>query len=162
MVTGNVINANSSGIAVYDAAGTWVGRSIAAGTGISVTNGSGVAGNPTIDAVGGGYAPIDATNASYTLAANTRYVTDRGGGVAYTLPASGVFGDSIKITGKLGAWTIAQNANQQIVFGSQSTTITTGGLASTNVGDCVTLVCTTAGANTVWTVDGAVGNITIT
>jgi hypothetical protein len=129
------------------------------GAGMSITN---AAGSITLATAGGGFNTVDATLASYTLLVQTRYVTDRGGGVAYTLPASGVLGDVIKIVGKLGAWTIAQNANQQIVFGSASTTITTGGLASTNVGDCVSLICTTAGASTIWTVEGAVGNITIT
>jgi len=38
----------STGIAVRSAANTWVQRSIAAGTGISVTNGDGVSGNPTV------------------------------------------------------------------------------------------------------------------
>ena len=38
----------STGIAVRTAANTWVQRSIAAGTGISVTNGDGVSGNPTV------------------------------------------------------------------------------------------------------------------
>ena len=38
----------STGIAVRSAANTWVQRSVVAGTGISVTNGDGVSGNPTV------------------------------------------------------------------------------------------------------------------
>lgn len=38
----------STGIAVRTAADTWAQRSIAVGTGLSVTNGDGVAGNPTV------------------------------------------------------------------------------------------------------------------
>lgn len=38
----------STGIAVRSAANTWVQRSVAAGTGIGVSNGDGVAGNPTV------------------------------------------------------------------------------------------------------------------
>lgn len=38
----------STGLAVRSAADTWVQRSVAAGTGIGVTNGNGVSGNPTV------------------------------------------------------------------------------------------------------------------
>lgn len=38
----------STGIAVRSASDTWVQRSVAAGTGIGVTNGDGVSGNPTV------------------------------------------------------------------------------------------------------------------
>lgn len=43
---------SSTGIAVRTAADTWAQRSVAAGTGISVSNGDGVAGNPTITNTG--------------------------------------------------------------------------------------------------------------
>lgn len=39
----------STGLAVRSAADTWVQRSVAAGTGIGVTNGNGVSGNPTVE-----------------------------------------------------------------------------------------------------------------
>jgi len=49
---------SSTGIAVRTALNTWAQRSIAAGTGISVTNGDGVSGNPTV--------AIDSTVATLT------------------------------------------------------------------------------------------------
>jgi hypothetical protein len=68
-------------------------------------------------------------------------------------------GDTIKIVGKLGLATVAQNANQQISIASLSTTIgVTGSIVSTNVGDCIELICITAGASTVWRADFVVGN----
>lgn len=117
----------------------------------------------TVAVSGGGFTWTDATNATYTLAAQNGYVCDRGGGVTFTLPASGTLGDVIMIVGKLGLWTIAQNALQQIVVGSSSSTIgVTGSVASTNLGDCITLICITAGTSTVWRSVSLVGNLTVT
>ena len=132
---------------------------LTSGTGIGIVNASG---SITINATGGGMTVVDATGATQTIAVNTKYITDRGGGVVYTLPASATIQDSFAIVGKLGTWSIGENANQSFVFGNKTSTATTGGLASTNVGDCVTCQCTTAGASTVWTCESAVGNITIT
>ena len=129
------------------------------GTGITVTNG---AGTIALSVTTGGMAWTDATNASYNLSASNGYVTNRGGGVTYTLPASGVQGDTIKIVGKTGLWSIAQNANQQICVGSSATSVGVGGsLTATNAGDCVELICITAGASTVWRTDGGWGNLTV-
>jgi hypothetical protein len=59
-------------------------------------------------------------------------------------------------------WKIAQNANQQIFFGTSSTTIGVGGsLASINTRDSVYLVCTVGGASANWNILNSVGNITI-
>jgi hypothetical protein len=69
-------------------------------------------------------------------------------------------GDVIEIVGEgAGGWLIAQNASQEIRFGDVVTTNGVGGsLASTNAGDCISLVCITA--NTTWRVKNSVGNIT--
>src|ERR1700692_560362 len=163
MATANSINANSIGIAVYDGAGTWTGRTLTAGNAaVTITNGSGVAGNPTISVTGGGFPWTDVTTATQALATNNGYVTDRSGGVAYTLPATATAGDMIWSSGKLGAWTVAQNATQQILIGSASSTAGVGGsIASTNVGDCILLLATTGGTATIWRAVNLVGNITI-
>lgn len=163
MATANSINANSTGLASYDGAGTWAGRTLTAGNaGVSISNGNGVSGNPTISVAGGGFPWTDVTTATQTLAINNGYVTNRGAGVTYTLPATATEGDMMWVAGKLGAWTIAQNANQQILVGSSSSTVGVGGsIASTNVGDCALLLCTTGGASTVWRAVNLVGNLTI-
>ncbi len=53
MVQGNSINAGSAGYQVFDGVSVFSGRTFQAGTGISLTNASGVAGNTTITATGG-------------------------------------------------------------------------------------------------------------
>lgn len=132
---------------------------LTAGTGVSITNGDG---SITISASSGGLTWTDATNATYTLVAQNGYITDRAGGVTYTLPATGALGDMIKFVGKTGLTTIAQNANQQIFIGNTNTTLGAGGsLTATDAGDCLSLVCITAGANTAWRTDSIVGNWTV-
>lgn len=143
------------------------GTATPAANNINIVGGAGIATSGagstiTISAVGAGFTWNDATTATVPLVVENGYVTDRGGGVTYTLPATAIFGATIIIVGKLGAWTVAQNANQQITFGSSSSTIGVGGsIASTNVGDCIEMVVITAGASTVWRIRNAVGNITV-
>lgn len=133
------------------------------GSGAVTVTGSPGTNTLTITVTGGGLTWTDITGATQTLAINNGYVTDRGGGVAYTLPATATEGDIIRISGKLGAWTIAQNANQQINVGSVSSTLGVGGsVASTDVGDCIELLCTTTGASTIWRAISYVGNLTVT
>lgn len=133
------------------------------GSGAVTVTGSPGTNTLTITVTGGGLTWTDITGATQTLAINNGYVTDRGGGVAYTLPATATEGDIIRISGKLGAWTIAQNANQQINVGSVSSTLGVGGsVASTDVGDCIEMLCTTTGASTIWRSISYVGNLTVT
>lgn len=118
--------------------------------------------NITLDVSAGGFTWNDITSATQLIAVQNGYVTDRAGGVTYTLPATANFGDEFIITGKQGLWTLAQNANQQLLLGASSTTIGIGGsMTATGVGDSITCVCITAGASTVWRAYFAVGNITI-
>jgi len=101
----------------------------------------------------------DVTGSTQALAVQNGYITNRGGGVTYTLPATATLGDTIEIVGKAGLAIIAQNANQQIVFGSVSSTIGVGGtVTATNAGDCVKLRCVTAGASTLWAVTSSMGS----
>jgi hypothetical protein len=115
-----------------------------------------------MEVAGAGFTWTDVTGATQTLVAENGYVTDRGGGVTYTLPASGTLGDEIQIVGKLGLATITPNANQQILIGSASGTVgATGTAVANNVGDCITLICITAGASTVWRANAVVGTWTL-
>jgi hypothetical protein len=105
----------------------------------------------------------DITSATQALLVNNGYITDRSAGVTYTLPATASLGDEIIILGKLGITSIAQNANQAIrMSNALSTTGTGGSVVGTNVGDCITLRCTTAGASTIWVAESWVGSWTVT
>lgn len=111
---------------------------------------------------GGGLTWVDATGSTQALLAQHGYITDNAGGVTYTIPASGTMGDVIKIVGKLGLATITPNANQQILIGSASGTVgVTGTAVANNVGDCLELICITAGTSTVWRADSVVGTWTL-
>ena len=135
---------------------TPVAATLTAGTGISISTG---AGSITINATTGGFTWTDVTSATQALDVENGYFTDRGGGVTYTLPATAALGDVIKIDGKLGLTTIAQNANQSIRIGSSISTVGVGGsVVGTNLGDCITLRCSTAGASTVWIAESTMGN----
>lgn len=135
-----------------------VAANLSAGTGISITN---AAGSITINSSGGGLKWTVITGASQAMSVNNGYIANRAGTVAFTLPTTSAIGDMISVTGintALG-WSIAYTTNQQIFFGTSSTTLTTGSLASTATRDTVTLVCVVA--NLVWNVISSVGNITV-
>lgn len=151
--------ASNGQLIIGSGSGAPAAATLTAGTGISITN---AANSITIATVGNGFAWVDVTTATQSLAVQTGYVTDHTN-VTYTLPATANLGDTIKIVGKLGITTIAQNANQQILMSSASSTVgVTGSINGTNVGDCVELVCVTAGASTVWRGANFVGNWTVT
>jgi hypothetical protein len=96
--------------------------------------------------------------------ASNGYIANKAGLLTMTLPATSAIGDIIKITGINTAvgWRIAQNANQQIFFGSSSTTVgVAGSITSTAIRDSLEIVCVVAGASSNWNVINAVGNLTV-
>jgi|SRR6185437_517417 len=158
----NDLNISQAGYVVFDGTATFTGRTFQAGAGITLTNASGVVGNTTIASTGGGFTWTDVTGATQTIAIQNGYVTDHSTTVVYTLPATAALGDVIKIVGKLGLATITPNAGQQILIGSTSGLVgATGTATSNNLGDCIELVCITAGASTVWRADSVVGTWTL-
>lgn len=133
---------------------------LTAGTGVSITN---AAGSITIAALGGGLTWNDVTGTSAAMAINNGYLADNAGLVTLTLPATAVQFSILRVAGKgAGGWTIAQNANQQIILGSSSSTSgVTGAISSTNANDCIELIATVGGASTIWTALSSVGNLTV-
>ena len=132
---------------------------LTAGPGVTVTN---AAGSITVNAVGGGLTWTVVTGTTQAAVANNGYIANNAGLVTATLPATSSVGDTIAITGINNAtgWKVAQNAGNQIFFGSASTTSGTGGsLASTATRDTVCMVCMTA--NATWNVLNSIGNITV-
>jgi hypothetical protein len=101
------------------------------------------------------------TTATKTIVNNEGYFANRAGGVIFTLPATSIVGDRIKINAKhANGWKIYQNAFQKIRLGNQITTTgVSGSLESTDIGDSVELVCSEA--NIEYNVISSIGNITI-
>lgn len=133
---------------------------ITTSTGVSFTTG---AASLAVDVKTGGFAVVDQNTGSANMAVQTMYVIDNGASlVTLTLPATAPQGSMMKVIGSsAGGWRIAQNANQQILLGSNSTTAGTGGsLSSSNKNDCVELVASVGGASTIWTVSSSTGSLT--
>jgi hypothetical protein len=109
------------------------------------------------------YGYVIAANASYTLTTNAMYIVNNAAGVTLTLPTVALYGDTIKIVGRTGLWTVAQTATDLVYFGNLSTTAGIGGsLTATDAGDCIELVCIEGGSGTIrWRVASCVGNITV-
>lgn len=127
---------------------------------------NGVSADPSFQTIGsaGGVLTWSVITADQTAAVYNGYICNKGSALVLTLPATGAIGDIIEVTGintALG-WKIAQNANQQIFFGTTSTTLgATGYLQSSNIRDSVKIVCVVSGASTVWNVISSIGNITV-
>jgi len=134
-------------------------NTLTAGTGISITNGSG---SITISAVGEGLT-WQTISANQTLAVNNGYFCiSPGGALSLALPATSAIGDTIAIVlDGATSWTITQpNAGTRIRIANSQTTLGVGGsLASTQQGDTIFLVCQTANAR--WVVTDLIGNITV-
>jgi hypothetical protein len=147
--------------------GTQTACYIAGISGVSTSNSNYVTIDTTTGHLGSVAIPgitwVDAAGATQAMAISVGYVTNRGGGVVYTLPATAALGDIMKVVGKAGLATITPNANQQILMGSGSGAVgITGTAVATNAGDCMELICVTAGASTVWRAASWIGNWTLT
>lgn len=119
-------------------------------------------GNGSTDIRVSGVITWDVVTTNTLMTVQTGYINNSGSLITYTLPATAVPGDTMRVVGYgTGLWQVDQNAGQTIRFGNHNTTTGTGGsIASTNQGDAVEVVCVVA--NTIFVVASAMGNILIT
>lgn len=104
---------------------------------------------------------VEETGATRNLTINQGVVGNRGTAQTFTLPATAAQFSEIRIVQiGAGAITIDWTTSQQVRFGNQLATTTTGTLVSTDVGSTLYLLCTTA--DNIWTVVSSTGSWTIT
>lgn len=125
------------------------------GANISITNGSGTI---TIAATDVNIS-WSAKSSGFAIAPKKGYICSSA--ATGTLPATAAVGDTYSLISASGAgWVVAQNTGQSIIFGNQTTTVSSGTLAAVATGDAVTIVCITT--NTGFAVLTSMGNITVT
>lgn len=137
-----------------------VPATLTAGTGINITNGTG---SITIEStMGSGLLAFSVVTSNQAMDSNLGYITNGVGTVSLALPSTSSVGDQIGvIAGSAPGFSITQGSGQQIVVGSAlSTSGNTGFVASTSIGDSLTLICMVA--NTTWICwNGVQGNLTV-
>lgn len=99
---------------------------------------------------------------SLPMVSNNRYIANNAANITLTLPLLFDVGDVLEIANFNGGFTIAQNANQNILFGSVfSSTGIGGGISSTAIGDAIRLVGVVANTSFMM-FPGSQGNLTVT
>lgn len=142
----NDLNITQSGFVTFDGTSTFMGRTLLAGTGVTITNGSGVAGNPTISLTGGGIAAehltgdsggqinTDGSNNFNILGLSGSKTSGSGSTLTVKSPPFSQVGASA---------TSALNTGEFVTAAVTRTLPASAGLAD---GDLFIYVCTTAGA----------------
>lgn len=168
MATNNAINLNATGIVSYDGAGVFAGRTITAGTGISIVDGDGVAGNPTITNTAVGFTWVSNSIDVSPVVASTGYANLNAAAtlITYTLPGTAPLGFTISVQGVLGSnagssWTIeVAPLTAQSLFLNASSGVTATSTLPTDGCDVVCVDATVAGSE-IWAIRAPVGNLTI-
>lgn len=158
-----VTDRSSNAGAGYGAGGSGSGNNAGqVATGAGGAGASGIIIVTEYISVSGGAALVyeEITAASKTIVVNFEYGANRGGGVAFTLPATAIIGTRFTITGISGLWSIAQGANQYIKVGAITSQVGVGGsVTATNASDCIT--CTCIETNNGWAATATMGNLTV-
>lgn len=103
---------------------------------------------------------VDSTSNPVILAPQNGYFADGGASVQFYLPPAANVGATFIIAGEGNLWTLAQNANQQVILGIKSSTVGVGGsVTATTISDTVTIVCMVQ--NQVFKVINMMGNPTV-
>jgi hypothetical protein len=101
---------------------------------------------------------------AFTPANFTGYLLSGIAPVTVTLPVTPTVGYWFALVNVNGgiSFTLAQNANDQITWGSQQTTLGAGGsITSTNAGDTLNVVCYLVGGNHLWSAFWSQGNMVV-
>jgi hypothetical protein len=102
------------------------------------------------------------TALSLQMVPNNRYISNNAANIILTLPILFNVGDILEIANFNGGFTLTQNANQNILFGSVfSSTGIGGGISSTAMGDAIRLVGVVANTSFMM-IPGSQGNLTVT
>ena len=108
-------------------------------------------------ATGGGYNWVNVTGETQAITAGNGYVAGNISETVFSLPTNDVtiVGQSFKIIGIGGGFTINQAANQQMIYGvDQSTEGTGGSLESVEVYTVIEATCVSIVGTVVWVVYG--------
>jgi hypothetical protein len=131
----------------------YVAASITAGSGITITPGSGTLSIATTGSSGAlSYLPIAGT--TQTAAVNTGYINQNAAATTVTLPVTAPLGSIVAIQGLgAGGWILTAGAGQTIQVG-QTATSTGGTVTSAGNFDAIQVICIVA--NTTWSLYGPV------
>lgn len=101
----------------------------------------------------------DVAGTTQAAAVNNGYVISNASQTTVTLPATSAVGARVAVQGKGAAgWVLTANTGQVVHLGNTASS-TAGSLTSTNLWDCIEVVCVTA--NTTWAANSVIGNITV-
>lgn len=107
-----------------------------------------------------GIPSVVVTASTQALTVNTRYYINRPSLVMLTMPTMANVGDTIEIVNMSNSWQLSQSAGINIrIANAVTTTGAAGSIASSNVGDSITLECMIE--NDLWMATSVIGNITV-
>ena len=173
--TNNAINLRDTGVVTYDGSGGFTGSlltqhdvlvggstndiiSVSPSTAGFVLTSNGVSADPSFQAPALVDFPYTVLTADAPLLNNNGYFINGAGVLNLTLPVTAAVGDAIVIDGLNSAngWALTYGTGQSILFGTATSTVTSGSISSTLPSDCMRLVCYVA--DTTWVVETSQGN----
>lgn len=108
---------------------------------------------------GSGLDWVAISGTTQVMLANVGYIPLSSSLTLFTLPTSPLVGQVIRVAGSgSGGWSIQYSGVQKIIFGNSSTTVGTGSLDSTDMNDCVELLCVSSNN---FQVISSIGNLLI-
>lgn len=147
--------ATNGQLIIGSTAGVPAAATLTAGNAMAITNGSNSIG---LNVTGGGFNWVNVTGTTQSFFSRQGYFANNASQVNFTVGGINI-GDAFKVVGKgAGGWRITPSATVVIVFGTSSTTPTTGYIESSHFRDCVEIIASSA---TEMIVINSVGDITI-